>query len=94
MNFATFNVNISEVVRVEEKPGQADSLGARMSAGFRSGLEDLKDGAEDFMVWVSYNVVGLAVFAVAVIVVVTVIRRKKVYVPFGGRGKKSPNNKE
>lgn len=94
VNFATFNVNISEVVRVEETPGQADSLGARMSAGFRSGLDDLKDSAEDFMVWVSYNVVGLTLFAVAAIVVVTVIRRKKGFLLFRERGKKMPKNEE
>lgn len=94
VNFATFNVHISEVVRVEEKPGQADSLGARMSAGFRSGLEDLKDGAEDFMVWVSYNVVGLAVFAVAAVIVVTVIRRKKVRLHFARKGKKNLTDEE
>ena len=88
VNFATFNVNISEVIRVEQKTGQADSLGARMSAGFRSGLEDMKDGVEDFMVWVSYNVFGLAVLVALGTVIVVVIRRKKPRLPGLSRKKK------
>lgn len=77
VNFATFNININEVVRVEEKTGQADSLGDRMSAGFRSGLEDVKESAEDFMVWVSYNAIGLTVLGVVIVSVIFLFRRKK-----------------
>lgn len=87
VSFATFNVNVNEVVRVEEKTGQADTLGERMGAGLRSGLEDFRDGVEDFMVWVSYNVIGIVVFGIAAAVVITVIRRRN---PgrFSLRGKK------
>ena len=87
VNFATFNVNISEVVRLEEQIGQANSLSDRMSAGFRAGLENAKDGVEDFMVWVSYNVLGLAVWVIIGSVVVVVIRRKKPALPKLGRKK-------
>ena len=94
VNFATFTVRVNEVVRVEEKTGQADSLGERMSAGFRSGLEDVKDSAEDLMVWASYNVVGITVLLVAGIIVVSVFRRKKMSLPFGRSKKKLPKNEE
>lgn len=77
VSFATFNVNVNEVVRVEEKTGQADTLGERMGAGLRSGLENFRDGVEDFMVWVSYNVIGIVVFGIAAALVITVIRRRK-----------------
>lgn len=76
VSFATFNVNVSEVVRVEEKTGQADTLGERMGTGLHSGLEDFRDGVEDFMVWVSYHVIGIGVFAIAAAVVITVIRHR------------------
>ena len=92
VNFATFNVNIGEVARVEEQIGQANSLGDRMSAGFRAGLEDMKDGVEDFLVWVSYNVFGLAVFVVIVGVIVAVIRSKKPRLPKMGRKKGLPKD--
>lgn len=88
VNFATFNININEVVRVEEKTGQADSLGDRMSAGFRSGLEDVKESAEDFLVWVSYNVIGLAVLGTVIIAVIFLFRRKKPSLSLRGRKKK------
>ena len=81
VNFATFNVNIGEVIRVEAQVGQADTLADRMSAGFRDGLEDLKDGVEDFMVWISYNVFALAAWAVIGSVIIVIIRRKKPSLP-------------
>ena len=87
VNFATFNVNISEVIRVEEKTGQADSLSDRMGAGFRAGLENLKDSVEDFMVWVSYNIFALALLAAIGGAVVAIIRRKKLRLPGLGRKK-------
>jgi len=89
VNFATFNITLNEVVRVEEKVGEADSLGDRMSSAFSSGLEDLKDGAEDFMVWLSYNVFAILAWGVVIGVVVIVIRRKKWKLPsIRGRKKK------
>ena len=81
VNFSTFTVNISEVIRVEQQTGQANSLGDRMGAGFRAGLEDLKDGIEDFMVWISYHVFGLTAWIVVIGAVVVIIRRKKPRLP-------------
>jgi len=94
VNFATFHININEVIRVEEKTGQADTLGDRMRAAFVSGLEDLKYAAEDFMVWLSYNVFALAGWLVVICVVVTVIRRKKWKLPRIGRRKKKEEIEE
>lgn len=93
VNFATFTVSISEVVRVEEQVGQADSLGDRMSAGFRYGVENLKDSAEDFMVWISYNVFVLAAWVVIGGVIVAIIRRKKPGFPKLRRKKGLPEDK-
>ena len=81
VNFATFHINLNEVTRVEEKTGQADTLLDRMSAAFGSGLENLKDGAEDFMVWVSYNVFGIVGWLVVICVAITVIRKKRWRLP-------------
>lgn len=81
VSFATFNITVSEVIRVEEKTGQADTLGDRMSAAFSSGLEDMKDGAEDLMVWLSYNVFSIIGWIVVICVIVTVIRRRKWKLP-------------
>ena len=92
VNFATFTIHVNEVVRVEEKAGQADTLGERMFSAFSEGLADLKDAAEDFAVWVSYNVFALAGWLIVILVAVTVIRRKQWKLPLPKRRK--PENKE
>ena len=81
VNFATFTIHVSEVIRVDEKAGEADSLGDRMIDAFTDGLEDLKDGAEDMMVWLSYNVFGIAGWIVVICIAVTVIRKKNWKLP-------------
>lgn len=95
VNYATFTVNVSEVARVEESTGEADALSARMGAGFRSGLQNLKDGVEDLMVWASYNFVGLVFLICAAGVVVVVVRRKKLRIPrVKGRGANGTEDSE
>ena len=92
VNFSTFNVSVSEVIRVEEQTGQANKLSDRMGAGFRAGLENVKDSVEDFMVWISYNVFGLTAFVVVGGMIVAVIRRKKPALPKLGRKKGTPKD--
>ena len=87
VNFATFHINVHEVIRVEEKAGEADSLTERMSSAFGSGLDDLKDNVEDFMVWASYHVFGIAGWIVVIAVAATVIRRRKWSLPKPGKKK-------
>jgi len=93
VNFATFRINVNEVVRVEEKTGQADSLGDRMGAAFQSGIEDFKDSAEDFMVWISYNIFALAGMAIVVVVAVVLIRKAKRKISALRMKKKNPEDK-
>ena len=93
VNFATFSINVSEVIRVEEKAGEADTLGERMISAFSDGMEDLKDDAEDLMVWVSYNVFGIVGWVVVIGIIITVVRRKKWKLP-RIRGRKSADKEE
>lgn len=94
VNFATFHINVQEVIRVEEKTGAADTLSERMSSAFSDGLEDLKDNAEDFMVWISYNVFGLVGWIVVITVAVVLIRKKKWSMPrIRIRKEKNPEEK-
>jgi hypothetical protein len=82
------------VIRVEEKTGAADTLSERMSSAFSDGLEDLKDNAEDFMVWISYNVFGLVGWIVVITVAVVLIRKKKWSMPrIRIRKEKNPEEK-
>ena len=57
-----------------------NTLGQRMAKGFSSSVEGLIDGAQDLLVWVSYNVFGLLVVAVIVVggaLTVVKMRKKK-----------------
>ena len=76
IGFSTFNIYLNEVSKVTQEVGEADSLGKRMAAGFRSSLEGLAEGSQELLVWVSYNVIVLAVLVVAVAVGGTVGYRK------------------
>ena len=57
-----------------------NTLGQRMSKGFASSVEGLIEGAQDLLVWVSYNVFGLLIFGAVIVGTATVVvrvRRKK-----------------
>lgn len=95
VNYATFSIFINEVQKVEPVTGVADSLTERMADAFRSGLDDLKDSAEDFLVWLSYNIFGVVIFIVVVGGAVILIRRKKFRLPrLRRRGKGSDEPKQ
>jgi len=88
VNFATFTITLNEVVRVEENVGEVDTLGKRMSFAFVSGLNNLKDSAEDMMVWLSYHVFAVIGWGVVICMIIAVIRRKKWKLPLLRRHKK------
>jgi hypothetical protein len=66
INFSTITLYLNEVVKVTEDVGQSDSLGQRMAAGFAASGEGLVRGTQEFLIWVSYNIV-FTVAAVAIL---------------------------
>lgn len=80
IGFSTIYLTLNEVHKVSEESGVTNTLGQRMSKGFSSSVEGLIDGAQDLLVWMSYNVFGLLVAAVLVVggaLVVVKTRKKK-----------------
>ena len=80
VGFSTIYLTLNEVHKVSEETGVTNTLGQRMSKGFSSSVEGLIDGAQDLLVWMSYNVFGLLVAAVLVVggaLVVVKTRKKK-----------------
>jgi len=94
VNYATFTLYINEVKKVEEATGEADSLADRMAYAFASGLDDLRDGAEDFLIWLSYNVFGVVFFVVIAGGVALLLRRKKFRLPRIGRKNRKNGDSE
>lgn len=80
VGFSTIYLTLNEVHKVSEETGVTNTLGQRMSKGFSSSVEGLIDGAQDLLVWMSYNVFGLLVAAVLVVggvSIVVKVRKKK-----------------
>ena len=63
VGFSTIYLTLDEVYKVSQEIGVTDSLGSRMAAGFASSAAGLAEGFQDLLVWISYHVFGLLIFA-------------------------------
>lgn len=78
VGFSTFQIHLSEVGKVTQAVGETSSLGQRMAAGFQSSFRGIVQGAQEFLVWVSYNLVWVVILAaVGVTAVVVGLRELK-----------------
>ena len=80
VGFSTIYLTLNEVHKVSEETGVTNTLGQRMSKGFASSVEDLVEGTQDLLVWVSYHVFGLLILAVVALgggLTVNKVRRRK-----------------
>ena len=66
VSFATVNLSVDEMVKIVDEPGEKAGLFTRMKAGVVSSANGLVDGVQDLLIWFSYNLFGLLVFAAAV----------------------------
>jgi len=89
IGFATIELNLQEVVRIVEEPGQTDSLLQRMAAGVASSAGSLAQGFQDLLIWLSYNLFSVLFFAVLIVALVVVLKWKK---PFARLRKKNPTD--
>lgn len=67
VGYATIDVNIQEMQRITDDPGQQAGLLQRMKTGIVSSAGDVVDGVQNFLVWVSYNLFGLVILAAAAV---------------------------
>lgn len=65
VNFATIRLTLDEMTRIVDEPGERAGLLTRMKAGVASSANDLVDGVQGVLIWFSYNLFGLLVFAAA-----------------------------
>ena len=81
IGYATFTIYLEEVAQVTEEVGETHSLGKRMSAGFSASLTGLVNGAQNLLVWFSYNIFALvilaAVLAAGGLVAVRLVKKTK-----------------
>ncbi len=70
VGYSTINISISKVNRVDPPIEQDNSFLARLQRSFKNGLDNVKDGLEDFAFWFSYNLVGIIIFVIVAWVVI------------------------
>ncbi len=76
VNYSTVTISLSEVTVITPTPPKTLTFGERLSKGFKSGIENFVDGFENFVIYVSYNLIGLVFWAVVIIVVIVVVVKK------------------
>ena len=80
VSLATVQINIDEVFEKRIVEPKNPTFGERVSKAFTSGIEEFKDSAEDFFVFLTYNFITLIIWAVIIIgavIAVKVIRRRR-----------------
>lgn len=66
VSFATIHLSLDEMVKIVDEPGEKAGLFTRMKAGVVSSADGLVTGVQDVLIWASYHLFGLLVFAAAV----------------------------
>lgn len=94
VDYATIEVSLREVYKLSGQDEAATSFGGRLGQSFVSGLAAVGDTLEDFAVWLAYSWVWLAVLAIAVVLLVRLIRKKRGGKPFTLRRRKRSEGAE
>ena len=89
INYSTVRISMYEVSVASE--GVDPTLGERISSSFYRGIEDFVEWCEDFLVWLVGSWIGLLIFAVIIVVVITFLRKAK---KKGPRRKRTPVKEE
>ena len=74
IGYSTVNIDISEVAELADSVVEDQSFGARLGRTLKRGVSNFLDGLDDFVMWVSYHLIGLIIFAVLVVIAVKLIR--------------------
>ncbi len=75
VDYSTLHISVQEVRRLTPTQVIPETIGERISTGFKETLLDIRDGAGDFAVWFVVNLPYLLIWAVIITGVVIAIRR-------------------
>lgn len=84
VDFATINVQINEVIKLSEDPGETASLGTRLLAALKNGFSDFGTALGNAMVWAAYHLVGIFLFTAAAAIIAVLayrVRRRRKNTP-------------
>lgn len=75
IGYSTIYVTLNEVYRVSETDNAPLTFPQRINNAFREGLRDFGSFCEDLAEWLAYSWIGLLVFLLIVLLIVSLIRR-------------------
>lgn len=74
VNYATVEINLSEVKEYVAPKVATVTFGERMSSSFKDGINEFKLGLQDLLVFLSYNFIGVIVWMIVIVILVIVVR--------------------
>ena len=92
ISYATIHIYLNEVEDITEAVGTRSSLSTRLKAGLVSSCSGLIDGAQDLLIWASYNAILLIVLVVLAIVIIWALRRTSGKSTNARKNRKRPDN--
>jgi len=74
ISYSTVTVSVSEVTKVTEPAPK--TIWERISSGWANTMDDISDGAQDFLVWLVSNLPYLLFWAVVIVLFVIFVKKK------------------
>lgn len=75
VNYATVEINLSEVKEYAAPKVETVTFGERMSSAFKDGINEFKYGFQNFLVFLSYNFIGVIVWVIVLMVLIITAKR-------------------
>lgn len=73
INYSTVTLSLTEVNTVVIPTEKVLTFGERVDLSFKEGVENFTDGFEDFVVFLSYHLIGLAIWLVIIVIIVLIV---------------------
>ena len=70
VGFSTVNIELEQVERLGNAITEEETFWTKLANNFKEGLEDFAFGVQDLIIWIAYNIVGIVIFIVIVVLIV------------------------
>lgn len=72
IGFSTVNIELAEVERTDISVTEDPGFFERLGKSFKNGFADFGETLDDLAMWASYNIMGIIIFAVIIVILVKV----------------------
>ena len=97
IGYSTVNIELEQVERLDNSITEEETFWQKLANNFKEGLEDFGYGVEDLAYWIAYNIVGIIIFIVIVILIVKLWKKHvagKVHLPKRNKKEEKPEDPE